>query len=107
MIKMLKKVNHIGIVVKNFEEAIAAYSKGLGIEPQTITEIPDVQLKVCVLRIGEVEIELLHYGNPKMPVVNSLRGGQEGLNHVCYEVEGFEEAMNRLKIGRASCRERV
>ncbi len=100
MIEMLKKINHIGIVVKNIEEAISAYSKALGIDPESVTEIPDVRLKACVFRIGDMEIELLHYDNPKIPVVKSLLGDREGLNHICYEVEGLDGAIDRLvKMG--------
>jgi methylmalonyl-CoA epimerase len=93
---MFRKINHIGIVVRNLGEATAVYSKGLGIEPEKISEIKDVQLKVAVLRIGEVEIELLEYGNPELPIVKSLRGDQPGMNHICYEVEKFDEAMADL-----------
>lgn len=93
---MFKKINHIGIVVKSLEEAIPTYSKGLGIAPEKITEIKDVQLKVAVLRIGEVEVELLEYGNPDLPMAKALRGNQPGINHICYEVEQFDRTMANL-----------
>jgi methylmalonyl-CoA/ethylmalonyl-CoA epimerase len=93
---MFKKINHIGIVVKSLEKAIPIYSKGLGIAPEKITEIKDVQLKVAVLRIGEVEIELLEYGNPDLPIARALRGNQPGINHICYEVEQFDKTMANL-----------
>jgi len=93
---MFKKINHIGIVVKSLEEAIPIYSKGLGIVPEKITEIKDVQLKVAVLRIGEVEVELLEYGNPDLPMAKALRGNQPGINHICYEVEQFDRTMANL-----------
>jgi len=93
---MFKKINHIGIVVKNLGEAIPVYSKGLGIAPEKVTEIRDVRLKIAVLRIGEVEIELLEYGNPDLPMAKALRGDQPGINHVCYEVDGFDQTMEKL-----------
>jgi len=93
---MFKKINHIGIVVKSLEEAIPVYSKGLGIVPEKVAEIKDVQLKVAVLRIGEVEIELLEYGNPDLPIAKALRGNQPGINHICYEVEQFDKTMANL-----------
>ena len=93
---MFKRINHIGIVVKSLEEAIPIYSKGLGIAPEKVSEIKDVQLKVAVLRIGEVEIELLEYGNPDLPIAKALRGNQPGINHICYEVEQFDKTMANL-----------
>ena len=94
---LFKKVNHIGIVVKDLQETLNSYTKGLGIGEEKIVEIPDVQLKIGILKIGEIEIELLQYGNPDLPVVKALNGDRPGLNHICYEVEDFEEAMERLK----------
>jgi len=83
-------------VVKSLADAIAVYSKGLGIAPEKVTEIRDVQLKIAVLRIGEIEIELLEYGNPDLPIAKALRGNQPGINHVCYEVDRFDQTMEKL-----------
>ncbi len=83
-------------MVKNLGEAISVYCKGLGIATEKVTEIKDVQLKIAVLRIGEVEIELLEYGNPDLPIAKALRGNQPGINHVCYEVDRFDQTMEKL-----------
>jgi methylmalonyl-CoA/ethylmalonyl-CoA epimerase len=94
---MIKKVSHIGIVVRNLREALDSYSRVLEAKTERIVEIPDVQLKIAVLKIGEIEIELLEYRNPELPIVKSLRGDRAGLNHVCYEVERFDETMEKMK----------
>lgn len=83
-------------MVKNLREALNSYSEGLDIKVERLVEIPDVQLKIGVLKIGEIEIELLEYGNPELPIVKSLRGDRAGLNHICYEVERFDEVMMDL-----------
>jgi methylmalonyl-CoA/ethylmalonyl-CoA epimerase len=95
---MFKKINHIGIVVKNLGDAIAVYSKGLGIAPEKVTELKDVQLKIAVLRVGDIEIELLEYGNPDLPIAKALRGNQPGINHICYEVDRLDQTMEKLKV---------
>lgn len=94
---LLKKINHVGIVVKNLQEALNAYSGCLGIKVEKIAEIPDVQLKIGVLKMGEVEVELLEYGNPELPIAKSLRADRPGLNHICYEVEAFDKTMEKMK----------
>jgi methylmalonyl-CoA epimerase len=94
---MLKKINHIGVVVKDLQEAGKAYQHGLGIHLEKWAEIPDVQLKIGVLKLGEVEIELLEYGNPDLPIVKALRGDRPGINHICYEVEGFAKVLEKLQ----------
>jgi methylmalonyl-CoA/ethylmalonyl-CoA epimerase len=94
---LLKKINHVGIVVKNLQAALNSYSVCLGIKVEKITEIPDVQLKIGVLKMGEVEIELLEYGNSELPIAKSLRADRPGINHICYEVEGFDVVLTKLK----------
>ena len=93
----LKKINHVGVVVSNLQDALITYSKGLGMKVERIVEISDVQLKIGVLKMGEVEIELLEYGNPELPIAKSLRADRPGLNHICYEVEAFDKTMEKMK----------
>ncbi len=93
---MLKKINHIGIVVRDLEEALTLYSKGLGMKLDQRVEIPDVGPRIGVFKIDRMEIELLHYGNRELPIVKALKGDRLGVNHICYEVEGFDDAMSRL-----------
>lgn len=94
---IFEKVNHIGIVVKNLHEALESYSGGLGLEAERIVEIPDVGLRIAVLKIGGIEIELLEYQNPELPVVKALRADRPGINHVCYEVGDFKKAIENMK----------
>jgi len=94
---LLKKINHVGIVVSNLQDALITYSKGLGMKVERTVEISDVQLKIGVLKMGEVEVELLEYSNPELPIAKSLRADRPGLNHVCYEVEGFDRVLTKLK----------
>ena len=93
---MFKKINHIGIVVRDFQEALTLYSRGLGMDFDKTMEISDVHLKIGVFKMGEIEIELLYYGNSELPMVKALRGDQPGVNHICYEVERFDDTMKRL-----------
>ena len=100
MSSFFKKVNHVGIVVKKLEEVLSSYSEGIGIKIKRIVEIPDVQLKIGVINLRNMEIEFLEYENHELPIVKSLKGDRMGLNHVCFEVDKFEDAIKKLeKIG--------
>jgi len=94
---LLKKVDHIGIVVRDLDEAVAAYSRGLGIEVERSAEVPAIRLKIAILKVGELEIELLQYQDPDHPLVKSLNVQQPGLHHIGYAVEGFEGVLDALK----------
>ena len=94
---MLKKINHIGVVVEDLERALESYSKGLGVMVEKIVEIADVELKVGIINVGDVQIELLEYNNPELPIVRALLGDRTGFNHICYEVEDFDGAIRQLR----------
>ena len=94
---LLKKIDHIGIVVSDLEEAVAAYSRGLGIDVERRAEVPAIRLKIAILRVGELEIELLQYEDPDHPLVKSLNVRQAGLHHIGYAVEGFDEVLDSLR----------
>jgi methylmalonyl-CoA epimerase len=93
----IKKMNHVGIVVRNLDEALEAYSRGFGVEVEKTMEVPNIQLKIGILRIGGMEIELLHYQNPDHPLVKPLQADRMGIHHLCYEVENIEEALETLQ----------
>jgi methylmalonyl-CoA/ethylmalonyl-CoA epimerase len=94
---LFRKVNHIGMVVRDLSGALDAYCRGFGVEVGKVVGIEDVGLKVGTLSIGGTEIELLEYQNPDHPLVKPLRGDRLGVNHICYEVENFAEAMETLR----------
>ena len=55
---MLKKIDHIGIAVKDLQEAIKLYQK-MGLELAGTEEVADQKVKVAFFPIGEVRLELL------------------------------------------------
>jgi len=56
---MIKKIDHIAIVVRSVEEALQAYQEALGLKPIDIKEMPEDAVKVAFLPVGESEIELV------------------------------------------------
>lgn len=94
---MIKKLDHIAIVVKDLGRAMGSYSKGLCMETEKILEIPEVQMRIGILRVGTIKIELLEFGSPDLPTVKATGGDRVGLNHVCYEVNNLEVAICRME----------
>jgi methylmalonyl-CoA epimerase len=95
---MIKKIDHVGIVVEDLDHALKIYSSLLDLKCAEIREIEDVGLRIAVLQAAEIFIELLEYRNLDSEMVKALRGDKKGLNHVCYEVEQFDEVLKRLEI---------
>ena len=57
---MVKKIDHIGIAVKNLDEQIHFYSEVLGLPLAKIETVEDQKVRVAIFSVGEVRIELLH-----------------------------------------------
>lgn len=82
---MLRKIHHIGIAVRNLEEAFAFYRDTLGLPVHKTAVVEDQGVKAALLTIGESEIELLEPTNPNAGVAKFLERRGEGLHHICFE----------------------
>jgi len=94
---MVGKVNHIGIMVKDLDRAIETYTQGLGILLEKRMENPDLKLRIGILKIGPLEIELLEFKDPDLPVPKAIRADKPGLSHLCFEVTHLDKTVETLK----------
>ncbi|RLB75515.1 MAG: methylmalonyl-CoA epimerase [Deltaproteobacteria bacterium] len=94
---MLKKINHIGIAVKNLETAIPFYRDQLGMTFEGTEEVAEQKVKVAFLEIGESRIELLEPTSDDSPVAIFIEKKGEGIHHIAYEVDDIEAAIAELK----------
>ena len=95
---MIRNFGHIGIMVKDLDQAIESYTKGLGMVLEKRTENPDLKLRVGILRMGPLEIELLEFKDPNLPVPRAIHGGKPGLHHLCLEVSRLDDTIGELKL---------
>ncbi|MBI4518970.1 MAG: methylmalonyl-CoA epimerase [Deltaproteobacteria bacterium] len=84
---MLKKIHHVGIVVRNLETAYAFYRDTLGLPVHKVATVEDQGVKAALLTIGNSEIELLEPINPDGGVAKFLARRGEGMHHVCFETD--------------------
>ena len=94
---MTNKINHIGIAVKNLENAIPLYRDQLGMEFEGTEEVVEQKVRVAFLKIGESRIELLEPTSPDSAVAKFLEKNGEGVHHMAYEVEDINLALAELK----------
>ncbi|GAB4275609.1 MAG: methylmalonyl-CoA epimerase [Deferrisomatales bacterium] len=93
---MPQKINHIGIAVRDIEEAARFYTEHLGLEIGGIEEVPDQKVKVAFLPIGEVRLELVQPTSPDSPVAKFLEKNGPGFHHIAYQVEDAGAEVERL-----------
>jgi methylmalonyl-CoA/ethylmalonyl-CoA epimerase len=91
------KLDHIGIAVKNMDEALAFYRDTLGISSAGTEVIEEQKVKVAFLPLGDTELELLESTSPEGPVAKFIEKRGEGIQHIALRVENIEEALKELK----------
>ncbi len=91
------KLDHIGIAVKNIDEALAFYRDTLGISSEGEEVIEEQKVKVAFLPLGDTELELLESTSPDGPVAKFIEKRGEGIQHIALRVENIEEALKELK----------
>ncbi len=69
---MVKKVDHIGIAVKNLEEALEFYENTLGIKCVETEVVEEQKVKVAFLPIGDTEVELLESTEEDGPIAKFI-----------------------------------
>jgi len=94
---MMKKINHIGVAVKDLNEASRFYREILGLEIGGIEEIKEQKVKIAFIPLGESRIELLQSTDPSGPIAKFIEKRGEGVHHIALEVERIEETLQKLK----------
>ena len=94
---MLKKIHHVGIVVRNLEDAYRFYRDALGLHVHKTAEVRDQGVRAALLTCGRSEIELLEPIDPQGTVARFLEKRGEGLHHVCFESDAVEHDLDAAK----------
>jgi methylmalonyl-CoA/ethylmalonyl-CoA epimerase len=93
---MLLNLEHLGIAVKNLDEANALYARLLGVEHYKIEEVASEKVKTSFFKTGEAKIELLEARDPESPIAKFIEKKGEGIHHVAFEVADIRAEMQRL-----------
>jgi len=92
-----KKINHIGIAVRNIETSSSFYRDVLGMTIEGTEEVAEQKVRVAFFDVGDSRIELLEPTTPDSPVAKFLESKGEGIHHIAYEVEDIESSLTALK----------
>jgi tRNA (cmo5U34)-methyltransferase len=93
---MLKKIDHIGIVVKDIEKAAKAYAGMFGFKVFDQRDGPDMEFKSILMSCGDIKFELIQ--PLKHGIYHSFledKGG--GLHHVAFLVDDIMQQIKSLK----------
>ena len=94
---MIKKVDHVAVVVRNLDEALEVYNNLFGLKPAKVETVPDQGVKSALFPIaGGGEIELLEPIDPQSGVAKFLERQGEGVHHICLEVDDVDKELSLL-----------
>ena len=93
----VKHIDHIGIAVKNIEQAGKFYTDILGLTIQGLETVADQKVNVAFLPITDSEIELLESTEPDGPIAKYIDKKGEGIQHIAFRVENIDETLTELK----------
>ncbi len=91
------KVEHIGLAVKNFADAIPLYEKLLSTSCYKTETVASEKVNTAFFQVGETKIELLESTDPDGVIAKFIEKKGEGMHHIAFEVADIEAEMARLK----------
>ncbi len=94
---MIKRIAHIGIAVKNLEQARKKFTENLGSSIIRIGTSEIDHVKNTYLTVGEDVFELIEPNSPESPVAKFLETRGEGVQYIGLEVTDLDETMKELR----------
>jgi methylmalonyl-CoA/ethylmalonyl-CoA epimerase len=93
----MKKVEHIGIAVKDIKASSSLYETLLGVPCYKNELVPSECVKTAFFQVGESKIELLTATEENSVIANFIAKKGEGIHHIAFEVDDILKEMARLK----------
>ena len=93
----MRKIEHIGIAVKDLETANALFEKLLGAPSYKEEEVPSEGVRTSFFRAGPNKVELLQATAADSPIAGFIDKRGEGVHHIAFEVEDIKAEVQRLK----------
>lgn len=92
----MKRVEHIGIAVKNLDNANALFEKLFNQDHYKVEEVPSEGVSTSFFQLGETKIELIQASNPESSIAKFIAKRGEGIHHIAFEVEDIDSEIKRL-----------
>lgn len=92
----MKKIEHIGIAVKDLNQSISLYEQLLNTSCYKTELVASEFVNTAFFKTGENKIELLQATDPQSAIAKFLERKGEGIHHIAFEVEDIVAEMERL-----------
>ena len=94
---MIKKIEHIGIAVKNLDEANKVYQQLLGTSPYKMETVDSEGVMTSFFKTGGSKVELLQSTSSESTISKFIEKKGEGIHHIAFSVDDIYAEIKRLK----------
>lgn len=92
----MKKIEHIGIAVKDLEASNQVFAALLGKPHYKIEAVESEGVRTSFFETGPNKIELLEAISPDSPIAKFIERKGEGIHHIAFAVDDLEAEIERL-----------
>lgn len=92
----MRKLEHIGIAVKDLDAVNELYTTILGTGPYKMEEVASEHVKTSFFQTGDSKVEFLEATHPDSAIAKYIEKRGEGLHHIAFEVDDIHAEMRRL-----------
>ena len=94
-----KRIDHIGIVVKDLDAALATYGANFGFAADSSRggDVPALGIKNAFMPVGGSDLEFIQPTGDEGPVAQFAKERGEGTFMLSIEVDNIEEAVEHLR----------
>lgn len=93
----MRKIEHIGIAVKDIEASNSVFEALFGEAEYKTEAVESEGVKTSFFKVGPNKIELLEATNPDSPIAKYIAKKGEGIHHIAFDVEDITAEITRLK----------
>ncbi len=94
---MILDIDHVGIAVRDLDDAVDRYRRTLGVDPSHRERVEDQGVEEVLFPVGDSFVQLLGALGPDTPVGGFLAKRGPGLHHVAYRVDDVTATLGRLR----------
>lgn len=93
----MKKIEHIGIAVKDLMKGCKTYEQLLGVKQYKIETVESEHVSTAFFKVGENKVELLEATSEQSAIYQFIEKRGEGIHHIAFAVDDIHAEMDRLK----------
>jgi methylmalonyl-CoA/ethylmalonyl-CoA epimerase len=94
---MIRKIEHLGIAVKDITSSNELFRKLLGAAPYKSEIVEREGVMTSFFQLGESKIELLQATHSDSPIAKYIDKFKEGIHHIALDVDDIHFEIDRLK----------